>query len=63
MKQWKVKEFEKVLKYNNYEPVRQNGSHKIWNNGENTISVPCIKLMAVIANRLIKENNLMVKNM
>lgn len=51
--------FVKILRYNNYSFDRQTGSHKIYKNGINTISVPK-KLNKMIALRLIKENGLEV---
>lgn len=51
--------FMKILRYNNYRFDRQTGSHKIYENGTNTISVPK-KLNKMIALRLIKENSLEV---
>lgn len=58
MKQYKVRDFEKILRQNGYKFDRQNGSHKIWKSKNNSISVPSIKLVDVVARRLIKENNL-----
>lgn len=52
---------ENILKDNGYEQVRQTGSHRVWNNGDTTISVPSVSLKAVVANRIIKENNLRVR--
>ena len=51
---------EKILKANGFSFDRQNGSHKIWVRGEKTISVPSITLKCVIANRIIKENHLVL---
>lgn len=53
------RQFIKILHYNNYRFDRQTGSHKIYKNGINTISVPK-KLNKMIALRLIKENRLVV---
>lgn len=52
---------ERILKDNNYECVRQCGSHRIWSNGDNIISVPSVKLKSVISNRIIKENHLTLR--
>ena len=52
---------EKILKLNGFVFVRQNGSHKIWSRGSETISVPSVTLKGVIANRIIKENCLLVR--
>lgn len=58
MKQWTYREFTKVLKKNGYSLNRCRGSHSIFVNSRgNHISIP-ISLNMVIANRLIKENNL-----
>jgi len=58
MKQISVRQMQSMLKTNGYELSRQNGSHQIWSNGQNIISVPVVSLKSIIANRLIKENNL-----
>nr|DAH19659.1 MAG TPA: putative mRNA interferase [Caudoviricetes sp.] len=34
------------------------GSHQVWSNGANKITLPTVKLSPVIAARLIKENKL-----
>lgn len=58
-KQWTPKEFQRVLKQNGFCIVRSKGSHIIWKNENNkTISIPATKVNAMLARRLIKENNL-----
>lgn len=58
MKQWTNKQFYKLLSKNGFTYNRCSGGHHIWvNNHGDHISVPS-KLKCVIANRLIKENNL-----
>lgn len=52
---------EKILKSNGFSFIRQNGSHKIWSKGNEIISVPSVTLKCVIANRIIKENRLLVR--
>lgn len=51
--------FIKILRNNNFVFDRYNGSHKVYTNGKETISVPK-KLNPMIAKRLIKENRLEV---
>lgn len=51
---------EKILKSNGFSFIRQNGSHKIWIKGNETISVPSVTLKCVVANRIIKENHLVL---
>lgn len=51
---------EKILKLNGFSFVRQNGSHKIWVRGDKTISVPSVTLKCVVANRIVKENRLVL---
>lgn len=46
----------KILKYNGFEYVRNNG-HQIYSDGKRTISIPRSWNGAIIK-RLIKENNL-----
>lgn len=58
MLQWKYDDFCKMLRKNGYYLDRQKGSHSIFKNTEgNHISIPR-KISMVVANRLIKENNL-----
>ena len=60
IKQISVRKMQIILKDNNYTLIRQSGSHKIWSNGEVTISIPSVKLKPVVANRIIKENHLQI---
>ena len=62
MKQWKIKEFLRVLKKNGYTYSRHNGDHYIYvsRNGRH-ISVPQ-KPVDVIIRRLIKEHELNIKD-
>lgn len=60
MRQWSYREFERVLIKNKFHKDRAKGSHIIFvNDSGNHISVSK-NLVSVIANRLIKENNLTV---
>lgn len=60
VKNWTVKDFQKILKNNFYTINRQNGDHQIWTNGINTISIPICKkeLNMMLSRRLIKDFNL-----
>ena len=60
MRQINLREMQKILKNNGYSPVRTRGSHTIWDNGTNIISIPVVTFKSIIANRLIKENSLIV---
>lgn len=51
---------EKILKLNGFSFIRQNGSHKIWSKGNKIISIPSVTLKCVVANRIIKENHLIL---
>ena len=58
MKQWSRSAFIKMIEKNGYLYSRNNGSHSIYANKEGKhITVP-LRIEAVIARRLIKENNL-----
>ena len=57
---WSLREFKKLLATNGYKRVRA-GGHLIYSNGERTISITSNKINRMIARRLIKENNLEVK--
>ena len=54
-----TRQFIKILQNNNYVMVRYNGSHKIFTDGINTISVPK-KINKMIALRLIKQYELII---
>lgn len=61
MKQWTHREFVKVVKHNGFSYNRHSGDHAIYVNKDGRhISIPHT-LQSVIANRLIKENNLTIK--
>ena len=60
MRQISVREMEKILKENGYEKVRTRGSHTVWKSGDRRITLPVVTLKSVVANRLIKENQLVV---
>lgn len=60
MKQWSRSAFIKMIEKNGYLYSRNNGSHSIYVNEEGKhITVP-LRIEAVIARRLIKENSLNV---
>ena len=62
MLEWTVDDFVRMLKRNGYALVkgRGKGGHSIYMNTQgNHISVP-LRMKAVIARRLIKENNLII---
>lgn len=57
MIQWSRNDFIKMLEKNGYSYLRSRGSHSIYVKKGNHITVP-LRIKAVIARRLIKENNL-----
>ena len=57
MKTYTAREFKKLLSRNGYKSLRWNGSHEIFSNGENIISIN-IRPNRMVCERLIKENNL-----
>lgn len=62
MLEWTTRDFVRMLKNNGYYPAENKGkgSHTVFkNDAGNHISVP-LRIRAVIARRLIKENNLKV---
>lgn len=61
MKQYTQREFIRIVENNGFSYNRHSGSHAIYVNTKgNHISIPK-KLESVIARRLIKENNLIIK--
>ena len=60
MKQYKTREFTRIVQNNGFKYNRTSGSHFIYTNEKGKhISIPK-KLECVIARRLIKENNLRI---
>ena len=57
----KLREFEPILKANGYREIRSRGSHFIYGNGKNQITVNK-DLNKMVRRRLIKENNLMERS-
>lgn len=60
-RQYDLRHFQKILKTNGYEKIRQNGSHLIYSNGTKriVINATCNRM---VTRRLIKENNLVEVN-
>lgn len=54
----RLQEFEPILKANGYHEIRSRGSHFIYGNGKNQITVNK-DLNKMVQLRLIKENNLL----
>ncbi len=55
------REFEKILRLNGYEVVRQTGSHRMYKNDTGDV-IPCtLKPNKMVVRRMIKEHNLKVK--
>ena len=57
----KLREFEPILKANGYHEIRSRGSHFIYGNGKNQITVNK-DLNRMVQLRLIKENKLMERS-
>lgn len=55
-----TRKFVHILKNNNYYYVRSSGSHDIYSNGINSITVTVPEMNKMLRKRLIKENNLIV---
>ena len=56
-----MREFEPILKANGYHEIRSRGSHFIYGNGKNQITVNK-DLNKMVRRRLIKENKLMERS-
>ncbi|WP_026523265.1 type II toxin-antitoxin system HicA family toxin [Butyrivibrio sp. MB2005] len=54
------RDFEKLLKDNNYQRSRQRGSHIIFSNGNKTLSINLRNPNRMVVERLIKEYELVV---
>lgn len=55
------REFQRILKDNGFIYDHQTGDHRIWKRGSEHISVPCVKINPLIAQRLVKEYTLKVR--
>ena len=60
MKQYTVREMQKILEYNGYHKERQHGSHQIWKREGDSVTLPVINMKSVICCRLIKEHHMVV---
>ena len=60
MRQFKTREFRRILKDNGYIETRMKGDHATFKKDGDTITINVVKLKSVVANRLIKEHNLNV---
>ena len=61
-RQWTSREFIRLLKDNGYSHKRTKGDHYIYKNGKKTIIFNFRGLNCMVANRIVKENNLEVKS-
>lgn len=60
-KTWSILEFKKVLRNNGYSLNRVTGSHEIWKKENNSIVVTTGRINKMVARKIIKENNLIIK--
>lgn len=58
MKEYKIKDLRAALVRGGFSPVRVKGSHEIWRRNGRIVVLPIVTLAPVIANKIIKENNL-----
>ena len=57
-RQWRYKDFERLLFQNNYILIRQN-KHMVFSNGNDKIVIPKVRPNQMVIRRLIKEHNLL----
>ena len=60
MKITNIRQFQKILRANGYDVIRNSGGHRIWSNGKRTLSINAEKPNAMVMRRLIKEYALVV---
>ena len=58
MKITNIRQFQKLLRANGYEVVRNSGGHRIWSNGTRHLSINAEKPNKLVMKRLIKEYDL-----
>ena len=58
MRQFKTREFRRILKDNGYTEIRMKGDHATFKKNGDTITINVVNLKPIVANRLIKEHNL-----
>ena len=61
MKQFTIREMQRLLSANGYTKVRQRSSHQVWKrNDGDTVTLPVATLKWVVALRLITEHRLQI---
>ena len=60
MRQFSVREMQRLLVDNGYTKVRQRSSHQVWKKDGDTVTLPVVQLKSVVALRLIKEHRLQI---
>ena len=60
MRQFKSREFRRILKDNGYIEIRMKGDHATFKKDGDTITINVVNLKPIVANRLIKEHNLKI---
>lgn len=61
MKQFTIREMQRLLADNGYTKVRQRSSHQVWKRSDgDTVTLPVATLKSVVALRLIKEHRLQI---
>ena len=61
MKEYRSREFEKILRMNGYSYERCKGDHATYKNAVGkTITINLVRFKPIVAQRLIKEHSLMV---
>ena len=60
IKEYSVREVQDILSRNGFTYLRTHGSHRIYSNGNCSVSIPSQTVNKMLFLRIIKENNLIL---
>lgn len=55
MKQYSVREVQRLLRDSGYSVARTTGGHQIWTDGKRSVAVTVAHMNACVANRIIRD--------
>lgn len=55
MKQYSVREVQRLLRDSGYSVARTRGGHQIWTDGKRSVAVTVAHMNACVANRIIRD--------
>ena len=61
LRQFTVRETQRILEANGYHKALQRSSHQVWKKNGDSVTLPAADLHSVICHRLIKEHELAIQ--